>query len=403
MIKWQSRLGSSLLFRPHHHRLGDCCCLMAAAAASSLFQGTNDPLLLVRSTTLHALHHHLRNHYHASPNLIQRFRCYPFRSGSELNGRCGLHGLSLEGCSFYSLDHLCKRIDSKINNSNSNYHHHHDAFRNARAFAPSLHPQLVRDSEIRLEDDDRWNGAAARLENGCSGTYHRGNPLGYPELTNTEKVVVAVDVDEVLGNFISALNRFIADRYSLNHSVSEYHVYEFFKVYHILAFKLVLCHIWNCSRDEADIRVHEFFKTSYFKTGIHPIPGARQTLQKLSRFCNLSVVTSRQNAIRDITIEWIEKHYPGLFHEIHFGNHFALEGQSRPKSDICRSLGAKVLIDDNPRYALECAEVGIRVLLFDYENSYPWCKIESVNQHPLVTKVHSWEEVEHQLISSTVL
>lgn len=196
MIKWQSRLGSSLLFRPHHHRLGDCCCLMAAAAASSLFQGTNDPLLLIRSTTLHALHHHLRNHYHASPNLIQRFRCYPFRSGSELNGRCGLNGLSLEGCSFYSLDHLYKRFDSKINNSNSNYHHHHDAFRNARAFAPSLHPQLVRDSEIRLEDDDRWNGAAARLENGCSGTYHHGNPLGYPELTNTEKVVIAVDVDE---------------------------------------------------------------------------------------------------------------------------------------------------------------------------------------------------------------
>lgn len=29
---------------------------------------------------------------------------------------------------------------------------------------------------------------------------------------------------------MSALNRFIADRYSLNHSVSEYHVYEFFRV-----------------------------------------------------------------------------------------------------------------------------------------------------------------------------
>lgn len=224
-------------------------------------------------------------------------------------------------------------------------------------------------------------------ENRCN---HHGSPLGFPELTKTEKLVVAVDVDEVLGNFVSALNRFIADRYSFNHSLSEYHVYEFFK-------------IWNCSRDEADVRVHEFFKTSYFKSGIHPIPGARQALQKLSRFCNLSVVTSRQNAIRDLTIEWIEKHYPGLFQEIHFGNHFALEGQSRTKSDICRSLGAKVLIDDNPRYALECAEVGIRVLLFDYKNSYPWCKIESVNQHPLVTKVHSWEEVEHQLVSSTVL
>nr|XP_016509866.1 PREDICTED: uncharacterized protein LOC107827283 isoform X2 [Nicotiana tabacum] len=149
----------------------------------------------------------------------------------------------------------------------------------------------------------------------------------------------------------------------------------------------------------ADIRVHEFFKTSYFKTGIHPIPGARQALHKMSRFCNLSIVTSRQNAIKDHTIEWIERHYPGLFQDMHFGNHFALNGQSIAKSDICRSLGANVLIDDNPRYAIECAEAGIKVLLFDYENSYPWSKSESLNGHPMVKKVHNWREVEHQLVS----
>ncbi|XP_074280831.1 uncharacterized protein LOC141605823 [Silene latifolia] len=200
------------------------------------------------------------------------------------------------------------------------------------------------------------------------------------------KVVVAVDVDEVLGNFVSALNRFIEDRYSSSHSVSDYHVYEF-------------CKIWKCSRDEADIRVHEFFKTSYFKDGIYPIPGAQKTLNKLSRFCNLSIVTSRQNVIKDHTLGWIAKHYPGLFDEIHFGNHFALDGESKPKSEICRSMGARVLIDDNPRYAIECAEVGIRVLLFDYENSYPWCKTGSSTEHPLVTKVHNWEEVEQQLVS----
>ncbi|KAF6170272.1 hypothetical protein GIB67_013247 [Kingdonia uniflora] len=214
----------------------------------------------------------------------------------------------------------------------------------------------------------------------------RGTPLGFPDRKMPHKLVVAVDVDEVLGSFVSALNKFIADRYSFNHSVSEYHVYEFFK-------------IWNCSRDEADIRVHEFFKTSYFKAGIHPIPGARTALHKLSRFCDLSIVTSRQNAIKDHTIEWIEKHYPGLFREIHFGNHFAMDGESRPKSDICRSLGAQVLVDDNPRYAMECAEAGIRVLLFDYENSYPWCKTDSSSLHPLVTKVHNWEEVEQKLVS----
>lgn len=42
---------------------------------------------------------------------------------------------------------------------------------------------------------------------------------------------------------------------------------------------------------------------------------------------------------------------------MHFGNHFALEGVSKKKSDICRSIGAEVLIDDNPSYAVECAQV----------------------------------------------
>lgn len=59
--------------------------------------------------------------------------------------------------------------------------------------------------------------------------------LGFPKHHPLpRKFMVAVDVDEVLGNFLSALNRFIADRYSLNHSVSEYHVYEFFKVFYLI-------------------------------------------------------------------------------------------------------------------------------------------------------------------------
>ncbi|CAH2077083.1 unnamed protein product [Thlaspi arvense] len=218
------------------------------------------------------------------------------------------------------------------------------------------------------------------------GAYLRSNTT---KLQGSDKIAVAVDIDEVLGNFVSALNKFIADRYLSNHSVSEYHVYEFFR-------------IWNCSRNEADLRVHEFFKTSYFKKGIHPLPGAHKTLHKLARHCELSVVTSRQNAIKDHTLEWIDIHFPGLFKQIHFGNHFALHGESKPKSEICRSFGAEILIDDNPRYAEECANIGMKVLLFDYENSYPWSKSDSVDRHPLVTRVHNWDEVEQHILSWVV-
>ena len=130
---------------------------------------------------------------------------------------------------------------------------------------------------------------------------------------------------------------------------------------------------------------------------------------------------------------------------MHFGNHFALSGSARPKSEICRyvchrqllggweaafschvawstglnavviwilvvsfhercsygrclclsrSLGAEILIDDNPRYAVECAEHGIHVLLFDWDLKYPWSKTPDGPTHPLITRVHNWDAVE---------
>ncbi|KAI3932221.1 hypothetical protein MKW92_052167 [Papaver armeniacum] len=229
-----------------------------------------------------------------------------------------------------------------------------------RALSPLPYPQLFRyysDDGKRLEDNKDATATKQPLMNGHGEMFERGSPLGFFDFALPDKLVVAVDVDEVLGNFVSALNRFIADRYSSSHSVSEYH-------------------IWNCSRDEvvgistyssSAQLTYYFFKTPYFKTGIHPLPGAQVTLHKLSKFCNLSV------------------HFPGLFQEIHFGNHFALDGIS---DQNLKSAGAHVLIDDNPRYALECAEAGIQS--------------ESAALHPMVTKVHNWDEVEQQLVSSVV-
>lgn len=48
----------------------------------------------------------------------------------------------------------------------------------------------------------------------------------------------------VLGNFVSALNEFVADRYSSYHSVSEYHVYEFFKVPYLSIVLRIVWHLW---------------------------------------------------------------------------------------------------------------------------------------------------------------
>ena len=150
----------------------------------------------------------------------------------------------------------------------------------------------------------------------------------------------------------------------MNYDVKDYWIYEFAK-------------IWNCTQEESNHIVHEFFKSKHFKEGIPTIPGASDSLTRLRESCDLVVVTSRQHIIQEATLEWIDKHYPGIFQEVYFGNHFALEGVSRKKSDICKSIGATILIDDNPGYARECAEAGINVLLYDWDHAYPWSKISS--------------------------
>ena len=66
------------------------------------------------------------------------------------------------------------------------------------------------------------------------------------------------------------------------------------------------------------------------------LTGAFETLNRMGLTHDLVVVTSRQHVIQDATLEWIDRHYGGLFQEVYFGNHFALEGVSRKKSDICK-------------------------------------------------------------------
>jgi len=199
-----------------------------------------------------------------------------------------------------------------------------------------------------------------------------------------KRLRVAVDVDEVLGRFLHSLNKFCLEEYDLEYDISDYAQYDFASV-------------WGCSLDEANHRVHDFFESRHFAVGILPIPGAYNSLQRLKETCDLVVVTSRQHIIQQPTLRWISQHFPETFSEVHFGNHWALSGTSRKKSEICSEIGATVLIDDNPRYAEDCAKAGMQVLLYDWMLSYPWAKTAEGPQHPSICRVKDWDEVEAAL------
>jgi len=206
-------------------------------------------------------------------------------------------------------------------------------------------------------------------------------PNGFDPFGVQTRLKVAVDVDEVLGQFLVELNGFCKERYGMSHNVEDYHVYHFATV-------------WGCSQETSTKIVHEFFESSKFQQ-LPLVPGAFEALCEMQAWCDLHVVTSRQHVIRDITVEWLSTHYPGIFTSVKFGNHFARDGQSKKKSEMCKEIDADVLIDDNPDYAMDCAASGIHVILYNWQNGYPWSQLSKSDDR--IREVSSWSDVPRTL------
>ena len=156
--------------------------------------------------------------------------------------------------------------------------------------------------------------------------------------------------------------------------------------------------VWRCSPEEANRRVFAFYASKHFQAdgGLKPVPGARDALLRLrDAGCELHVVTSRQKAIRDTTLEWLSLHYKDIFTSVQFGNHFVAGSPAIPKSALCKQVGATLLVDDNNDYAMECAAADISVLHFNLEGKYAWG--QGVASSPNIIPVTNWSAVEEQL------
>eukprot|EP00741_Cyanophora_paradoxa_P005835 tig00000113_g5654.t1 len=200
------------------------------------------------------------------------------------------------------------------------------------------------------------------------------------------KPVIAVDLDEVLGQFVVPLVEFHNATYNTQLKLQDFHSYTF-------------CEVWGGTNDEATEKVHAFFESKYFQD-IPLVPGAHDVLEEFRDRYDFVVITSRQSAIEQITKEWLARHYAGIFKGILFGNHYGLTGAKRSKPDMCGDVGARLLIDDSLVYAKQCAAHGIEVLLFDWEGRYMWGKCApGESEPPGVRRVANWREVRERLAS----
>ena len=115
-------------------------------------------------------------------------------------------------------------------------------------------------------------------------------------------MVIGVDLDEVLVPTLSYHCNFLNRKYNLSLKEEDFHAYRFWEIYHV-------------SREQATKDWFEFCDTNIFMS-MEPFPEALDGVRELKKLRELYVVTSRQNSLRGVTQNFVDKNFPGIFSKI---------------------------------------------------------------------------------------
>ncbi len=169
------------------------------------------------------------------------------------------------------------------------------------------------------------------------------------------------DIDGVIANFTQPLLDVIKENYGL--SLKKADIYTF-------NLNIVL----GVTKNEGTNLVHQTLKKD-----LPLIPGAKETLEKLSREGhNIYLLTGRYEFLRDITQSWLkEKAVPYTqLHMLNIGEKYRADIQQMD-----------LIVEDSLEDALEWSQKVKNVLLYDQ----PWNR--TLNVKNLTRRVYNWNDI----------
>jgi uncharacterized HAD superfamily protein len=198
----------------------------------------------------------------------------------------------------------------------------------------------------------------------------------------SSKPVLAVDIDDVLAHHYVLLSGHLADTFG--HSLAPQTVDNSF-------FKQLGAH--GIGREEVINAAEELLGSQAFY--LDPIDGAIESITRLKPHYDLIIVTARPLSTQQLTIAWLERHFPAVFRDIEVvGSLRWGAGLHASKMDKFKHHQVAILLDDRLEHCKEAAEQGIRAVLF---GDYGWNQMETLPSG--VTRAANWPEVERLLLS----
>ncbi len=191
-------------------------------------------------------------------------------------------------------------------------------------------------------------------------------------LMKRQQLVIAIDLDDVIFDFNGTFAIWHNSSYDTNVTYENITNFDLTKIYNVDS---------NTIFNRLDI-----FRTQHWEE-MSLVSGTLNALYCLKDFSSLHVITARCESLRLVTESMLDTHMSNVFTELHLTNGVTSINQDkeRRKIDICREIGAIILIDDNPNHVTDFIDGDTKLLVPDR----PW------NQNELpqgVVRCGSWEK-----------
>lgn len=143
---------------------------------------------------------------------------------------------------------------------------------------------------------------------------------------------------------------------------------------------------WEAAPEEVFRRLNDIHHSEEYGR-IPPSPDAIEVVRRLSHLHELHLVTARPVEVMKITERMLDRYFPDSFTSVIHA------GPGRSKGEVCDSVRADVLIDDNLKHLRAAKECGVQWRL--WFGDYPW---QHDDDAAIYTKrVKYWYEVEDEI------
>lgn len=166
-----------------------------------------------------------------------------------------------------------------------------------------------------------------------------------------QRLVIAIDCDDVLVQTTAFLTNAYNKKYGTRATLAQSHdpAYD----------------IWQADEDE-QIRRWGLLTQEEGYADLGPDPIEAQILHRIAKGHELHLVTARKEHEREFTQEMLDRELRGVFTSMEF------VGWKGSKGEVCRSIGADVLIDDNIPHLRNAVKYGLPLRGAVLFGSYPW-------------------------------